>query len=61
MLRLHQTPKIDVEIVASGRHPSGVREPASTVVAPAVANAVGVRARHVPISPEMVLAGMSKA
>jgi isoquinoline 1-oxidoreductase beta subunit len=64
-IRLSQVPKIDVEIIPSGHHPSGVGEPASTVVAPAVANAifraVGVRVRHMPITPDMVLAGLGKA
>ena len=53
-----------MEIIQSGRHPSGVGEPASTVVAPAVANAiynaVGVRVRHMPITPEAVLEAMKK-
>lgn len=64
-IRLEQVPKIDVEIVESGRHPSGVGEPASTVVAPAVANAifnaVGVRVRTMPITAEAILAGMKQA
>ena len=34
-IRLSQVPEIDVEIVESGNHPSGVGEPSSTVVAPA--------------------------
>jgi isoquinoline 1-oxidoreductase subunit beta len=63
-IRLSQVPAIDVEIIQSGHHPSGVGEPASTVVAPAVANAifsaVGVRVRHMPITPELVLAGLAK-
>jgi CO/xanthine dehydrogenase Mo-binding subunit len=41
-----------------------VGEPASTVVAPAVANAifnaVGARVRHMPISPEAVLKAMKQ-
>jgi CO/xanthine dehydrogenase Mo-binding subunit len=57
-------PQIDVEIIQSGHHPSGVGEPASTVVAPAIANAVynavGVRVRHMPIAPEAILEGMKK-
>jgi isoquinoline 1-oxidoreductase len=61
-IRLSQVPKIDVELIASNHHPSGVGEPASTVVAPAVANAiynaVGVRVRHMPITPEAILAGL---
>jgi isoquinoline 1-oxidoreductase subunit beta len=61
-IRLNEVPQIDVEIVESGRHPSGVGEPASTVVAPAVANAifnaVGVRVRQMPITPEAILEGL---
>ncbi len=65
-IRLAQVPEIDVTIIQSHHHPSGVGEPASTVVAPAVANAianaVGARVRHMPISPQAVLAAMkSKA
>ncbi|MEO5863263.1 MAG: molybdopterin cofactor-binding domain-containing protein [Burkholderiales bacterium] len=63
-IRLQDIPQIDVEIVQSERHPSGVGEPASTVVAPAVANAifnaVGSRVRQMPITAEAVLKGMSK-
>jgi isoquinoline 1-oxidoreductase beta subunit len=63
-IRLSQVPKIDVEIIPSTRHPSGVGEPASTVVAPAVANAifkaVGVRVRHMPITAEAVLEGLKR-
>jgi len=63
-IRLADVPPIDVELIDSGHHPSGVGEPASTVVAPAVANAiynaVGVRVRHMPITAEAVLAGLKK-
>lgn len=63
-IRLQDIPQIDVEIVQSERHPSGVGEPASTVVAPAVANAifnaVGSRVRQMPITAEAVLKGMGK-
>ena len=63
-IRLAQVPEIDVTIIESNHHPAGVGEPASTVVAPAVANAianaVGARVRHMPISPEAVLAAMKK-
>ena len=63
-IRLVDVPPIDVELIDSGHHPSGVGEPASTVVAPAVANAiynaVGVRVRHMPITAEAVLAGFKK-
>jgi isoquinoline 1-oxidoreductase beta subunit len=61
-IRLAQVPEIDVTIIPSDHHPSGVGEPASTVVAPAVANAiynaVGARVRHMPIAPEAVLKAM---
>ena len=61
-IRLRQVPAIDVELVESGHHPTGVGEPASSVVAPAVANAVfnavGVRTHNMPISPKDVLKGM---
>jgi len=63
-IRLAQTPEIDVTLIASDNHPSGVGEPASTVVAPAVANAiynaVGARVRHMPISPEAVLEAIKR-
>jgi len=64
-IRLRQVPEIEVEIVESGHHPSGVGEPASTVVGPAVANAifnaVGARVRRMPITPEAVVAAMNEA
>ncbi len=57
-IRLAQVPKIDVEIIQSGNHPTGVGEPASTVVAPAGANAVfnaiGVRVREMPMTREAI-------
>ncbi len=63
-IRLADVPEIDVEIIQSGHHPSGVGEPSSTVVAPAVANAifhaVGARVRHMPILPEAVREAMKK-
>ncbi len=63
-IRLAQVPEIDVTIIQTDHHPSGVGEPASTVVAPAVANAifnaVGARVRHMPISPEAVLKAMKQ-
>jgi isoquinoline 1-oxidoreductase len=62
-IRLADAPEIDVEIIQSGHHPSGVGEPSSTVVAPAVANAiynaVGARVRHMPITADAVREAMS--
>ncbi len=64
-IRLADVPEIDVEIIQSGHHPSGVGEPSSTVVAPAVANAifnaVGARVRHMPITPDRLLEAMKRA
>ena len=61
-IRLADVPEIDVELIGSGHHPSGVGEPASTIVGPAVANAiynaVGVRVRHMPITAEAILEGL---
>jgi hypothetical protein len=64
-IRLADAPQIDVELIESGHHPSGIGEPAATVVAPAVANAiynaVGARVRHMPITAEAVLTAMFRA
>ena len=64
-IRLADVPEIDVEIIQSGHHPSGVGEPSSTVVAPAVANAifnaVGARVRHMPITPDRLMEAMKRA
>jgi isoquinoline 1-oxidoreductase subunit beta len=58
-IRQVDVPEFDIELIESGRHPVGVGEPASTVVAPAVANAIfaatGARVRHMPISADAVL------
>lgn len=58
-IRQLEVPEFDIELIESGRHPVGVGEPASTVVAPAVANAIfkatGARVRHMPITAEAVL------
>ena len=63
-IRLRQVPEIDVELVESGHHPTGVGEPASSVVGPAVANAVfdavGHRALNMPIDKEALLRDMRK-
>ena len=55
-MRMEQVPQIDIAIIANGEAPTGVGEPAVTVVAPAIANAVfnavGARVRSLPISPK---------
>jgi len=55
-LRIDEMPTIEVHIVPSNEKPSGVGEPGTPVVAPAVANALfvatGKRVRSLPISAE---------
>jgi isoquinoline 1-oxidoreductase beta subunit len=52
-LRINEMPRVEVHIVASSAKPTGVGEPATPVIAPAVANAVfaatGKRVRSLPI------------
>ncbi|RLJ64662.1 xanthine dehydrogenase family protein molybdopterin-binding subunit [Sulfurisoma sediminicola] len=53
LLRVHEMPKIEVHIVASNEKPTGVGEPGTPVIAPAVANALfaatGKRLRSLPL------------
>ncbi len=59
LLRLDETPAIEVYIVPSDKDPSGIGEMSNPVIMPAVANAVfaatGKRIRHIPIRPEDIL------
>jgi isoquinoline 1-oxidoreductase subunit beta len=52
-LRMADTPEVEVEFLSSAEVPTGLGEPATTVIAPAIGNAifhaVGVRLRHLPI------------
>ncbi|MEQ9314929.1 MAG: molybdopterin cofactor-binding domain-containing protein, partial [Henriciella sp.] len=61
-LRLQDTPELDISFVESTEVPVGLGEPATTVVAPAIANAiyqaVGARVRHIPITPDAVKTAM---
>ncbi|SDX15137.1 isoquinoline 1-oxidoreductase, beta subunit [Lutibacter oricola] len=56
MARIHQTPKIHVEIVKSTKPPTGVGEPGVPVIAPAIVNAIfaatGKRIRKLPLIDE---------
>ena len=56
MLRINEVPEIEVSIVASSEPPSGVGEPGTPPIAPAVANALyaltGKRIRELPLSNE---------
>ena len=57
------TPEIEVELMPSNEAPVGLGEPATTVVAPAIANAIfaasGARVRHLPIRPDAVLQALN--
>ncbi|OYY71736.1 xanthine dehydrogenase family protein molybdopterin-binding subunit [Sphingomonas sp. 28-63-12] len=61
-LRMADVPDLDIGFVDSSEPPVGLGEPATTVVGPAIGNAIfraiGVRLRHLPISPAQVLAGL---
>ncbi|KRR03628.1 aldehyde dehydrogenase [Bradyrhizobium jicamae] len=61
-LRMSQTPEVAVNVIANGDKPTGVGEPAVTVVAPALGNAIfnacGARIRSLPITAEAVKASM---
>jgi CO/xanthine dehydrogenase Mo-binding subunit len=61
-LRMSQTPEVAVAVIANGEPARGVGEPAVTVIAPALANAIfnasGARVRSLPITAEAVKAEM---
>lgn len=64
-LRIGDVPDIEIEFVPSTEASVGLGEPATTVPAPAIANAlfaaVGVRVRHIPIRPADVLAALKRS
>ena len=64
-LRMSQMPEVAISVIANGEHATGVGEPAVTVIAPALANAIfnacGARVRSLPITADAVKAAMSKA
>ena len=64
-LRMADVPDLDIEFMQSDEAPVGLGEPATTVVAPAIGNAIfracGARLRHLPIRADAVLAAMKKA
>ena len=59
VLRIDEVPEVELHVVDSTAPPSGVGEQATTVVAPALANAIfaatGARVRQLPFLPERVL------
>ncbi len=64
LLRLDETPEIEVHIVPSTENPGGIGEPGVPPIAPAVSNALfavsGARVRSLPLTAEKVLAAMGK-
>ncbi|MEZ6029479.1 MAG: molybdopterin cofactor-binding domain-containing protein [Hyphomonadaceae bacterium] len=61
-LRINDTPELDITFVDSSEAPVGLGEPATTVVGPAIGNAifnaVGARLRHIPITAAAVKAAI---
>ena len=61
-LRMSQMPEVAVNVIANGEPATGVGEPAVTVIAPALGNAIfnacGARVRALPITAEAVKAAM---
>jgi len=61
-LRMSQLPEVSVSVIANGEKATGVGEPAVTVIAPAVGNAIfnacGARIRSLPITAEAVKGAM---
>jgi isoquinoline 1-oxidoreductase beta subunit len=59
MLRIHEAPEIDIEIIESGDIPTGIGEPGVPVIAPAIVNAIfdatGKRYRNLPLKAEGLL------
>jgi CO/xanthine dehydrogenase Mo-binding subunit len=61
-LRMSQVPEVAVSVIANGEKATGVGEPAVTVIAPAIGNAIfnacGARIRSLPITAEAVKGAM---
>ncbi len=58
VVRMNESPQIDIVLVESSEKPGGIGEPATALVVPAIANAVaaatGKRVRKLPITPEAI-------
>jgi CO/xanthine dehydrogenase Mo-binding subunit len=63
-LRMGDEPELDIEFIDSAEAPTGLGEPGTTVVAPAIGNAiyaaVGARLRHLPIRPAAILEALHR-
>lgn len=61
-LRMYDVPEIDAKVIDVGGYPTGCGEPGTTVVAPAIGNAiaraVGARVRSLPITADKVKAAI---
>jgi isoquinoline 1-oxidoreductase beta subunit len=62
-LRMGDEPELDIEFIDSAEVPVGLGEPATTVVGPAIGNAIfaaaGARLRHLPIRADAVLRALN--
>jgi isoquinoline 1-oxidoreductase subunit beta len=62
VLRMNEAPEVEVHVVPSTEFPTGLGEPGTTTVAPALSNAIfaatGARVRQVPLSSDRVLAAI---
>jgi CO/xanthine dehydrogenase Mo-binding subunit len=62
-LRMGDVPEMDITFVDSTEFPTGLGEPATTVVGPAIGNAIfaatGARLRHLPIRAADILAALA--
>ena len=60
VLRMHEAPVMDITLVASTEKPGGIGEPATALIAPAVANALfaatGKRVRNLPLHDHLATA-----
>jgi isoquinoline 1-oxidoreductase beta subunit len=58
ILRMRETPQIDIVLIDSTAKPGGIGEPATALIGPAVGNAIfaaiGKRLRRMPFTPENV-------
>jgi isoquinoline 1-oxidoreductase beta subunit len=61
MLRIDQTPRIDVHVIKSGEAPGGIGETGATAGPPALRNAIyaatGVALRRLPIDQSLIAVG----
>lgn len=62
-LRMGDVPAMEIAFIDNGQVPCGLGEPATTVIAPAIGNAIfaatGARLRHLPMRPADVLAAIA--